>query len=385
MVHRSRRNALAAAALVLLGILALPGCVPKPVGLLIPNQRPTVELTNAPVSPDRSNPYFYAYRVNWSGQDPDGLIDHYEYCIDPTATDSVWIKTSKNEAILFFRASQPDSIIGTKPPTASEFHVFVIKAVDNKGAESARKFRAFFSFTVAPTVQILNPTPSKLLAAAVSPSVRIEWTGSDVDGQFSQKPVKYKFRLLDLADLLSQRYLVHPDSMRILEAARNFAGWDSTSADTQFTQFTNLTPDRQYLFALIGFDEAGAYSPVFDLNSNLLQLAVGKAVSLGPKIHIFNQYIDYTYPSGGYTTDPQREISIEIPSHVKIDVNWDAIPTQGSRIQSFRWMVDGNVNDQTQRSDELNDYLHWSQPSPTMPNHTKMRGFANGVPRSYLE
>ncbi|HEY6195937.1 MAG TPA: hypothetical protein VI504_12925 [Candidatus Eisenbacteria bacterium] len=379
------RNALAAGVLVVLGALVLPGCGKKAGGLLFPNQPPTVELTNAPVSPDRSTPYFYAYRVNWSGQDPDGLIDHYEYCIDPTSTDSVWIKTKKNEEIIFFRASQPDSVIGTKPPTASDFHVFVIKAVDNLGAESPRKFRAFFSFTVAPTVQILNPAPTKSLFASVSPSVQIEWTGSDPDGQFSQKPVKYKFKLLDLADPVNARYRQFPDSLRIHEAARNFVGWDSTSADTQFVQFTNLTPDKQYLFALIGFDEAGAYSPVFDLNSNLLQLAVGKASSLGPRIHIFNQFIDFTYDSGGYTTDPLREIPVEIPTHVKITVNWDAIPTQGSRIQYFRWMVDGNINDNTQRTDELNDYIHWSQPSPTMPNLTVLRGFENGDHRFYLE
>src|ERR1043166_3976528 len=212
MLQRYPRTALATAVLALLGTLATSGCSKPMPGLLLPNQPPSVELTNAPVSPDRSTPYFYAYRVNWSGNDPDGLIDHYEYCIDPTATDSVWITTKKNEEILFFRASQPDSIIGAKPPTASDFHVFVIKAVDNKGAESPRKLRAFFSFPVAPTVQILNPAPSKLLAASVSPSVRVEWTGADPDGQFSQQPLKYKFLLMHLEDLLAQRYLAHPRS-----------------------------------------------------------------------------------------------------------------------------------------------------------------------------
>src|SRR5260221_11161600 len=191
--------------------------------------------------------------------------------------------------------------------------------------------------------------------------------------------------MLDLTDPDNQLFLQNPDSLRRREAAKNWAGWDSTTADTQFVQFTNLTPDKSYLFALIGFDEAGAYSPVFDLNSNLLQLAVGKAVSLGPKIHIFNQYIDFLYDSGGYSTDPLREIPVEIPTHVLITVNWEAVPTQGSRIQYFRWMVDGNINDQTQRTDEVNDYIHWTQQSPTMPNSFDLRPFENGVHRFYLE
>ena len=385
MTSKTLRHMLLAGVILVLGLLALPGCSKKTLSIPKPNERPTVELTNAPVSKDPKAPYFYAYRLNWSGEDPDGRIDHYEYCIDPDSTDSLWIKTIKNEEIIFFRATQPDSIIGTIPATASDPHVFVIKAVDNLGAESPRKFRAFFSFTTAPTVSILNPIPSALLYAQVTPSVRMDWTGNDPDGQFTQKPVKYKYIMLDLNDPINAAYLSNPIALRRKEAARNFAGWDSTSADTQFVQFTNLTPGKPYLFVLIGFDEAGAYSPVFSLNSNMLQLLPGYASSNGPHIHIFNQYIDFLYEAGGYSTDPLREIPIEIPSHIAVTVNWDAVPTAGSRIQYFRWMVDGNINDNTPRSDELNDYVHWSQPSPTMPNSTTLRGFEDGVHRFYLE
>src|SRR5260221_6057556 len=137
--------------------------------------------------------------------------------------------------------------------------------------------------------------------------------------------------MLDLTDPDNQLFLQNPDSLRRREAAKNFAGWDSTSADTQFVQFTNLTPNKLYLFVLIGFDEAGAYSPVFDLNSNLLKLAVGEATSLGPAIPIYNYYIDFTYPGGGYTTEPLREISIELPSATAIVVKCEWIPAPRSR------------------------------------------------------
>jgi len=380
----------------MLAAAGLSSCSTKVSGTLIPNEPPTVELTNAPSSKDASSPYFYAYRVNWSGYDPDGRIDHYEYAIDPPAVvvrdtskcnhgDTCWITTTKNEEILFFRATQPDSIKGTKPPTASDAHTFVIRAVDNLGARSPYKYRSFYAYTIAPTVSIDNPLPSALLRAQVTPSVRIEWEGQDVDGQFTQKPVKYKYKLLDLADPDNVIFLSNPDSLRRQEAAKNWAGWDSTSADTQFVQFSNLTPGNSYLFTLIGFDEAGAYSPVFSMNSNCLQLTAGFASSNGPRIHIFNELIDFTYQSGGYTTDPLREIPIEIPTHAFINVNWDAIPSPGSHIQFFRWMVDGNINDQTPRSDENNDYIHWSQPSPTMPGAVTLRPFTDGIHRFYLE
>ena len=381
----AQRLAVLTAIVVAFAAAGSPGCSKKTIGSLVPNLRPSVELTAAPAVRDSLNPYFYAYHVNWSGNDPDGRIDHYEYCVDPTNTDSLWIKTTKNEQVVFFRATRPDPIHGNDPPTASDPHVFVIKAVDDHGLESARKNRAFFAFTIAPSVAILNPIPSALLRALVTPSVRIDWTGSDPDGQFSQKPVQYKFLMMDLSDPDNQIFLANPDSLRRREAAKNWAGWDSTSADTQFVQFTNLTPGKSYLFVLIGFDEAGAYSPVFTLNSNMLQLSAGFAASNGPRIHIFNQYIDFIYDSGGYSADPLREIPIEIPSGVVVPVVWEAFPSPGSRIQFFRWMVDGNINDNTPRSDENTDYIHWSQPSPTMPNFTILRPFTDGDHRFYLE
>ena len=386
MNRKSLSTAFTAAALLLLSSFGLTGCANKDIsGSLIPNQRPTVELTNAPVSPDRSNPYFYAYRVNWSGSDPDGRIAHYLFAVDPTATDTVWNSTERNEEIVFFRASQPDSVKATSPPTASDFHVFVIKAVDDLGAMSEPRSRAFFSYTIAPTVAIRNPAPNKFLRAQVTPSVRIEWEGSDVDGQFSQKPILYKYKMFDLDSPVVQEFLSNPDSLRRLEESNNWAGWDSTSADTTFVQFTNLTPGKSYLFVLIGFDEAGAYSPIFSLDSNMLQLTAGFASSNGPRIHIFNEFIDFTYESGGYSTDPLREIPIEIPTGVRINVNWDAIATQGSRIQHFRWMVNGNVNDNTARTDEANDYERWSRADPTMPNGVTLRPFPDGDHRFYLE
>ena len=111
------------------------GCTSKVSGTLNPNQRPSVDLTSAPTqSTDR---YFYAYRLDWSGYDPDGKVDYFLYAIDPpgpaavaAGAETTWVKTTKNEQILFFKASRPDSGSVSRP-TASDFHVFVIKAIDN--------------------------------------------------------------------------------------------------------------------------------------------------------------------------------------------------------------------------------------------------------------
>jgi hypothetical protein len=49
-------------------------------------------------------------------------------------------------------------------------------------------------------------------------------------------------------------------------------------------------------------------------------------------------------------------------------------------------MVDGNINDETKRNDEKNDYQYWSRPDPTMPNCVVLRPFLDdGDHRFYLE
>jgi hypothetical protein len=379
----STRRPLTLLAPILLIVLGLANCSKPGTGILKPNLPPTVEFTQAPVSPDRSNAYLYYYQVNWSGNDPDGRIDHYEYATDPTATDTAWISTPLNERIIRFTASQADSSNGGLA-TSSDFHTFVIKAVDDDGAQSPRVSRAFFSFTIAPNVNIRNPIPQQLLSVGITPSVRIEWSGDDPDGEFTKKPKSYKWKLLNLSDPASEFFRGHLDTFRDQSAATGWAGWTATGADEQFVQLTDLVPDNSYMFCVVAFDEAGAYSPLFSRSGNCLVMRASVSV-FGPKIQIFNSFIDFSYTTGGYSADASREIPIEVPTAVAIPVNWTAEPSPGSRIQSFRWMVDGNINDQSQRLNEADDYVHWSRSSPTNPGFVLLRPLPDGIHRFYLE
>ncbi len=390
---------LLAAATWLTALLALvafaTGCSKKSGdGTLKPNARPEVALTQAPIDTVQTDPqtgerlqYFYAYKLQWSGHDPDGKVDYFLYAVDPpdrqqvaAGQDTQWVRTTKNEQILFFRSSQRDPRAPSGRPTSSDFHTFVIKAVDNGKSplQSEPQSRVFFSYTVAPSVQIIAPKPSSLLQPQVSPSVRITWNGSDPDGQFTQKPIKYKYRLY--SDLLEPALIdtaeIAPSRFRDIVVGSNFAGYDSTSADTTFAVFSNLTPSTQesttrYLFVVVGFDEAGAYSPIFDLNSSMLEFTAGFANALGPKFTVFNDYVNFTYTSGGYSipTDPadRKVIRVQVPADRPITFNWFAEPTAGAQIKSYRWVVDlnvrGNLSDNTERTNEVLDIYHWSQKS----------------------
>src|SRR5689334_8205184 len=208
---------------LLMASLLAQGCGPYPVvGPLVSNLRPSVEFTRAPISASPNQPEFYAYRVYWAGDDPDGRVVRFEYCIDPSPTDSVWTKTERSEELIFFRATEVEPNPGPVP-RAKSAHILVLRAVDNEGARSAFKTRAFYSYTVAPDVQIRTPGPSALLQAAIVPSVFIRWEGHDVDGQLNDHPVYYRHKLFSLADPLNRFFLGQPDSLRRREARNNFA------------------------------------------------------------------------------------------------------------------------------------------------------------------
>lgn len=330
---------------------------------VIPNQRPTVTITSSPISQDRSDPALYVTNIHWSADDSDGRVDGFEYTVDPGSADTVWVATKRYEVTLFMSAMQPETK-ASFVPKATDFHTFLIRAIDNGGVRSAPQSRSFYSYTIAPTVSITNPRPSHLLFASVGPSVVIEWTGTDADGVQHLRPVRYKYKLFDVSDPETINWFVRPDSLRNRDAPARYATWDSLSGDTTRIRFANLAIGKSYLFVVVGLDEAGAYSPVFSLDENMLAFRIGIGNEFAPRIHVFNSYIDFTYTGGGYTTNPDREIRLEMPANEPHEFRWDAVPSQGAFIERYRWVLDTpNISNNTPRANEDRDWQLWSRAS----------------------
>src|SRR5262249_38943966 len=155
---------------------------------------------------------------------------------------------------------------------------------------------SFTSTTVAPTVQIVSPVPNRFVARGVSPVVRIEWQGDDADGVGSRQPVSYRWKLLSASsEFPAILALPDPDSLRRFYAP-SFAGWDSVGGETHGASLRDLVPGHIYLFVVVAFDQAGAYSPLFSADVNMLQLSVDLATSLGPRITIVGSTFSYTFP-----------------------------------------------------------------------------------------
>ena len=352
-------------ALAVLAGLGSYGCSKDMKNTILPNQRPTMRLTYAPV--DTTQAEFYTYKMNWVGFDADGRVIRFEYAIDPPSDaglDTEWVATTNNEQTFNFSASIPGD--PTVPqPLARDFHVFVIRALDNRGLYSAPIARAFYSFGVAPVVRIDEPAPSSLISPSVTPAVRIDWTGYDYidpNGYVFEKPLYYKYKIFKSdSDPRWTFWLSHPDSMRTTFAP-NFVGWDSSGPDSAFVQYTNLIPNSEYLFVVVAFGRSGAYSPVWNLNTNMLKMAVGFAAQLGPVITLYNSFFSYTYASGGFPSplDPSWAVQLQVPSGEPLTFNWTALPPAGSMMRRYRWVMDlVNLDDETERTSQ-NDWYHWS-------------------------
>jgi hypothetical protein len=396
-----RRPGLAPALLALAaGLIALTGCNKKPnVPIVAGNQPPTVRITSAPRDTTQRN--YYVITLNWIGNDPDGRVDRFLFAVDPPrdpGLDTVWTSTTENTLTRSFPSTLPDR---QNPANSSDFHVFVIKAVDNRGMMSPPVARAFWSYTEAPRVQVRVPPANPLVRYYVPPALLVRWEGFDDDGVFTQKPVKYKFKLLTQASEVPLSLArSNPDSVRRYYAPRNWAGWDSLPGDTTEKQFTNLTPDQEYVFVVVAFDEAGAYSPIFSLNDNMIYFRVTFTGAQNPRIGFFNEFFLYEYVQGSYRPlDPAQVVRLEVPAgepgnpNDKLTFNWYGLPATDSRgnqvggpIRSYRWAVDiVDVFDNTERSDEETDLAHWSQKTSAVTSCRIGPYAGNETHKFYLE
>jgi len=349
-----------AAALMVFVAASLVGCARPQSIVPVPNQRPTLEVTQAPVSANQ--PFFYGYEFRWAGFDVDGRIDHFRYALDPPTTadaETAWVNTTDNRRSFLFPSSQVDTLTDR---TAEGYHTLVLQAVDDRGAFSAPVSRSVTSFTIAPIVQIVQPTPNHLFSPTFGPSFRLGWKGEDPDGRGTNRPVKYKYKLFydgnpefDFITLL-----VNPDSLR-RRYAPTFSSWDSVGGDTTSVDIRDLVPNRRYVVVVVAFDEVGAYSPVMNLDVNMLFFNVGFAGLVGPKFTVFNESFFFAFASGGFSLDPATYIRTEAAAGRPLHFNWFATTNPGSFVSGYRWMLDGNITDESDREDEVADTKRWSR------------------------
>jgi len=363
------RASWAVAAALAIVVIALTGCGKSSTGTLGLNKRPQIDISAGPI---QGTEVFYSVRLNWFASDPDGQVVRYIYTSDPPVQgDTTWIETRSSEVTVFFHSSAPtDSLHPVLPPLGSviisrNYHTFVVKAIDNEGAASAPKSLSFTSRTTAPSTNITAPQPTHQQPVTTTPSVTISWQGIDPDGVLSQKPVKYKFKIV-AADVINPANPQGITQQQVqdyfgADADNYFAQWDSVSGDTTSQFYEGLTPQTIYFFAIVAFDEAGAFEPRFNLDSNVLEFRP-TLQKLGPDITVFNQFFSRTQSTGGISLASSRIYTLEFPADQQIRMNWFAVADVGAIVTGYRWAVDiegQDISNETPRRDD-GDFAHWS-------------------------
>jgi hypothetical protein len=289
---------------------------------------PSVQFLVAPAPGDT---VYYVVPFSWKGTDFDGSIDHYRYAIDPTPVDSFWIETNRTERSVFFLSNQlPEPLSLSGPDYFFGAHSLVVEAVDNEGLASAPAARSFVTYTVAPEAYITSPVPNHLFMPIVNPNtLHIEWNGVDWDGVFSSKPVKYKFRFFSKNSMVPAWDLVtaNPDTLRRYYAPA-FAGWDSVGPDSAQADYSNLVPLTNYLFCVVGFDEAGAYSPRFSLSGNMLFMLTSGPVSVDGQPTVLRLEAPRPNPAGAVAT-----LDYAVPREGPVDL--EVFDAEGRRLRSL--------------------------------------------------
>jgi hypothetical protein len=320
------------------------------------NQPPTVWLSSAP---PEGSVAAYTIHLYWGGWDPDGEVAFYEYVItnnetgvfdpaDTTSTpgDSKWSRVYAHDSTFVFSADQiPDSSAidfdGVHSP--EEFrrsHTFFIRAVDEQGLRSVKPaYRSFTSRTLSPTVFVNIPSRSRLNAAEVPPITTFRWTATDYVNNIAevQEPDSVRHILVPLSKFPTavDRWGAALDYIRKNPTAEEWSEWKWYKAPQDSGKFwTSRALDfGQYYFAVQAKDEAGAVSPVFDLDWNLRRILVGPRSS-GPILTVCNEYIGCQR-----TASPNTPPSIiDLPAGVPMSFEfWGDAEDYGGLVSGYRY------------------------------------------------
>lgn len=274
---------LVAAALVVLILIGLPGCGDDGAGedrdddgtgVFVPNMPPSVAELSATTPHDLGA--VYEVEFSWTAYDADGRVDHFLYCVDPedlAGTGATWHTTKADSVTLTFQdgtfeATEAMEEFGADPrQIGGEYHAFVIKAVDDMGAESVPDYVAFNSSTICPRTSILAPPPvgelgdCRLVRQEVGLWVTFYWSGEDPDGVTTGAPVGYMYKLKDvprMSDCETIATSLYEDQ----------APWIEVGGDTRSVTL-DLVSGTDYGFAVRSIDETGAIEPMLVINGNL--------------------------------------------------------------------------------------------------------------------
>ena len=287
------------AILFLLGLTtlaALPvlhGCSPSQdlSGTPVPNALPDTRVTGQPPTLRESD---FIVRFFWSGTDPDGRVQGYQWklssngldgislrdtlTIDPATGDTLnpWHYTTSTDSIFIVKADRNgfpgDSALGIRDQRAYETHSLFVRAIDaDGGVDPTPAVVSFTATTLVPTIRANRPRFSTYDVAQVGPpTMTFGWEGADPDF-ITGVPVKVRY--LWKPALVDGQYIATRDGFnRQVDRVCSFAdsGWSDWFRYTPNPEDRMVSLQGQrldafgrlvyYIFAIQAEDTAGARS-----------------------------------------------------------------------------------------------------------------------------
>ncbi len=356
---------LAALALVL-GV----GCGPSTelTGTPIPNSLPDTRVTARP--PDVLEAGFVV-QFYWSGNDPDGRVERYQWKISNNGTDGIsvqdtvtfdpvtgdtlnpWFNIVSSDSTFLVTADIPD--FPNDPPgydRSYQTHTFWVRSVDEDGGvDPSPAMVSFTSTTLLPSVKFTAPTAviDQREAAQLPSTVTFLYEGTDPDFS-SGLPTKVRY-LWKRALLPDGNYAdTRNDFNNNLEYLVSFE--DSLWTDWFFYDTNDETrrillpnqPQREadpdnpgelrnifYAFAIQVQDTAGAVSVTRGYGTQVANVRITEG--LAPSLRILEQYLGEYVGSG-----INQQTNIDIAAGQELNFSWNADASDyAGEITSYRY------------------------------------------------
>ena len=331
------------AAMLLLILIQLCGCFDKTYeGELATNRAPSVQLVSGPPEGSETN---YRIHFHWHGFDHDGDIRFFEYTVtdnhngafDPADTTGrgKWTRTIEYDKEFLFSADEiADTASSDMITQFKHSHTFFVRAVDDKGLASSKPaYRSFTATTLSPTADITIPAYSGLGPARVPAIATFHWTAVDyIDNtQNTQDPDSVRWILLDCRDFNDDPEATL-DYIRTHPNSPDWSNWHSCLGPNG-QSWTSPPLDRGTgMFAVQAKDEAGAVTPVFDLERNVRWIYT---TSDGwPLLTLKNEFI----PTLASTILGQNCWIVNFPAGLDLVFEWSgSAESYGGTITGYRY------------------------------------------------
>lgn len=395
-------------ALLVAGV-GLAGCSNSGIERERPNVPPETRLVAGP--PDGTNATSYRVALEWTGNDPDGVIDHFDMLVVnhpspcdsaaglgfavtvPAPEDSRWQPTSRRDSVLVVSA---DSLCRDPRPGSGEtpgdvlqealrrWHTVFVRAVDDHGASDATPdYRTFNARTFAPTVALRQPAVTEEYIR-VPRNCAFQWSGEDpVDESRTAVPAFSRWVVLRSRRMPGgTSWAGMPDSLYALSPWlwSPWRAWNAPDGTGVSATLRNLLPvdgtgRGYYLFAVQAKDEAGAITPVFDDRTpgknNVAKILVDDY--LGPILTVRERNLGtYTFVTGS------RPVVMTAVRGQPVDFRWRAdASAYGLDIAGYRYGVDVR--------DPGNDDQWSCGWSPDCTSFLRPVSFATGVHRIWIQ